>query len=457
MACIVGAQDFATDAFATASCSAKYSRVLHLSSTTSLFDEECNLDPDSLQSEEATSANVPVMLQIDKQPMRSEFQYIQQVSNTSSEGFFGGPLAEASAEPLAVAPTESPIEALVEVPLGAGMKKIPMQRQPHRQHYHTGRRRRVSNQAFVTMLCVAENSTFDRPDGLGSEIGTLVHGHMINNMSSKAVADNVLLHVTSGSCKKELQMETQLRNTFDRIIEFNGSSRLESVISSSYKTQTHLWMKLLAMNMTEYERVMWLGFDTYPIRSLTLQNFDCESYPCIEPRGNADLMVFEPNAKEMNRIVDELAINYTVWDGIGGYDMTLLRGSYPNMSLMNLTMNGPIEAMEAPMKGGPGMDIVHFAMNMKPWFQAHCRELRPNATLPDADFLGTKLEGKWCKPWLLKTAIYYVFWQVAVEVCKPADPISILLLEEQVHLDALGRQACSSFVTLFPELKPWCH
>jgi hypothetical protein len=310
------------------------------------------------------------------------------------------------------------------------------------------------------MLCVAENSTFDRADGLGSEIGTLVHGHMINRMSSKAVADNVLLHVTSGSCKKELQMETQLRNTFDRIIVFDGSSRLESVISSSYKIQVHLWMKLLAMNMTEYERVMWLGYDTFPIRSLTLQNFDCESYPCIDRGGNADLMVFEPNATEINRIVDELAINYKAWDGAGGYDMTLLHRFYPNMSLMNLAFDGRINvnlAFDGRINGGPRIDIVHFTMNMKPWFQAYCRQLRPNATLSDADFLGSKLEGKWCKPWLLKTPMYYLFWQVAVEACKPIDPISNFSLEEYVQPDAVGRQACSSFVTFFPELKPWCH
>merc|ERR1719311_2003694 len=109
------------------------------------------------------------------------------------------------------------------------------------------------------------------------------------------------------------------------------------------------------------------------------------------------------------------------------------------------------------MNVGPRIDIVHLMMNMKPWFQAYCRQLRPNATLSDADFLGSKLEGKWCTPWLLTTPIYYVFWQVAVEVCKPIDPISNFSLEQYVQYDAVGRQACSSFVTLFPELKPWCH
>jgi len=307
-----------------------------------------------------------------------------------------------------------------------------------------------SPRAFVTMLCLTPDSSFDRADGLGSEVGALVHGHMINHMSSKAVADNVLLHLTGGSCMKKLRLGPQLNKTFDRIIEFDGStSRFESVISTFYKDKPHLWMKLLVMNMTEYRKVMWLGFDTFPVRPLTSHGFDCESYPCIDGKGNADLMVFEPNAKEMERVTSYFEEHYKELDGIPGKDMNFVHHFYPNMSSVPLTFDND-------RQHGPKTDIVHFTMFMKPWFQAYCRSLDPHATLPGADFLGTKSEGGWCRPGLLNTPMYYAFWQAAVEACKPEDdPIGIFSLKEYLQFDAV--QACSDFVRTFPALKPWCH
>jgi hypothetical protein len=438
MACLAGAQDFTADAFATASCFAKDPHALHSSSKSSLCDEELNLDAHPPQSEEAASVNGQVMLQTYKKPSRSEFQHINQDFNQA--------IAEISAE--------TALEPVAPLTIGSPTKAA-------------SPRGRVSSKAFVTMLCLSRSSTFDRPDGLGSEIGTLVHGYMVNRMR-EAEADNVLLHVVGGSCMKELRMENQLSHTYDRIIEVNGSSGLELVISGSYKIQPHLWLKLLVMNMTEYKRVMWMGFDTFPVRPLTDDSFDCESYPCIEEAGNADLMVFEPNAKEMDRITSHLAENYKALDGFGSYDMGLLHKLYPNMpNKLPLLFHREYEI-------GPTTDIVHFNMYEKPWFQAYCRFLEPNATLPDAAWLGPKSggkssEGKWCLPSLMNNTMYYVFWQVAVEALSGSNLTGDFLLKEDYeHFDTdtacRGElwhcdkdKVCRSFVQSFPTLEPWCH
>jgi alpha-N-acetylglucosamine transferase len=317
--------------------------------------------------------------------------------------------------------------------------------------------------AFVTMLCVLPNSTFDTPSGFGSELGAVVHGIMVNEMSSASMADNVLLHVTSGPCGKRLQLATKLRETFDRIIRFDGKTKLEQVVFGSYHVQPHLWLKLLAMNMTDYQRVMWLGLDTFPIRPLQQDSFDCESYPCIsltetlafpaDHAVDADLMVFTPSGMESDRIATFLANHVQSWDGRPGHHMTLLQNWYRNMSQTRLTLRIPAIANETT-------DIVHFTMGLKPWFQAYCQSLGPDAILPDADFLGPKSSGGWCIPSPVPDAMFYVFWQIAVEACYPhkcSELDSNLFPIDATLMSFNAEDACLTLATRFPALKSWCQ
>ena len=140
--------------------------------------------------------------------------------------------------------------------------------------------------AFAAMLCKTDHgdSTYDRPDGGGSELGALAHGYALRALHSGggggapgAAAspphhpqiDSVLLHpVQRGHCA-DLTHPAAMRRAYTRVIRLDGSGYAERLFLTRMRYQPHLWLKLLVLNLTEYDRVMWLGLDVIPLTSLT--------------------------------------------------------------------------------------------------------------------------------------------------------------------------------------------
>ena len=200
--------------------------------------------------------------------------------------------------------------------------------------------------AFAAYLCRRHgDSTFDRKTGEGAELGALAHGHALRMLHPHI--ESVLLHavIPDRNCAEFLPKYHQpMQRAYTQIVRLDGSSFAEQRFLSSMRYQPHLWLKLCVLNLTLFDRVMWLGLDTIPIDDLTAgftcvhRNASSSSVaphitvpdggfaPCIEPRGNADTMLFYPNPALLTSIVEDVTrpLGRRHFDGVAGYDQRYL-------------------------------------------------------------------------------------------------------------------------------------
>lgn len=283
----------------------------------------------------------------------------------------------------------------------------------------------ASRFAFAAMLCRRRgDSTWDRPDGEGSELGAIAHGHALGLMHS--ALDSVLLHVAAPSCGcTELEHPTIVRRAYTRVIRLEGETQLEQAVFARMRYQPHLWLKLLVLNLTEYTRVimsrathaaptrcvfhvpsgpptalnracaqvMWLGLDTMPLSDLSSafthrDRCNPARAPCIGSNRNADTMLFKPDEALLVRMIREIAgSNASVarWDGANGYDQTYLTTRYELGPLAVWQLVGTPLANrhgEVCMSLGHGKSacqrpaaphVYHFSGAAKPWYAAEPR------------------------------------------------------------------------------------
>jgi hypothetical protein len=298
---------------------------------------------------------------------------------------------------------------------------------------------RIVRRAFVTMICATQHSTFDRNDGLGSSVAALAHGYIIKRLQNPAI-ESVLMHVTGGACMNELPLEVAIRSVYDKIVRTDGSSRLETMIRAKrWKMQPHLWLKLLALNLTAYDTVMWLGYDTLPLVALDAA-FDCKPTPCIDQEGNADMMVFTPDPSFLNRmttVLEEGPGGRSNFDGYTGYDQGFMHAYLPRMVQRGFTpiqrfMKGTCNRFTPVLKEISlpnkhflfGVDrnihivskdtaVIHFTWAAKPWFQIYCKSLPKTGLTPDGPGVGYV-----CDDVAVPTTEFFVFWNVVLQSLK---------------------------------------
>lgn len=306
--------------------------------------------------------------------------------------------------------------------------------------------------AFASMLCKRTgDSTWDRPDGEGSELGALAHGHALKVMhgtDARDSIDNILLHVAiPGQCG-ELRFHHAMHRAYTKVIRLDGQSRAEQVFLSQMRHQPHLWLKLLVLNLTTYDRVMWLGLDTVPLNNLkfgfTCPTLDAEGprlqqmairntshpglgilgletlarAPCIAANGNADTMLFQPDAALLERMVNDIVSprGRRTFDGRAGYDQSYLQERFQlgRMSVVQLTAAGQV-----PHGSDDKPFVYHWTGGAKPWYNAYCQFASPNATL----VMGPSDRAKWthklsietrksCPPTPLPSVFEYLWWQL---------------------------------------------
>ena len=109
-----------------------------------------------------------------------------------------------------------------------------------------------------------------------------------------------------------------------------------------------------------------MGFDTVVLRSLK-SAFACRPTPCISSSKNADMMLFTPNQAGMtlSAVVAYLKRGGlpgggNKYDGIGGYDQTVLN-QFAKPTRMGSFMRA------APARAGT--HVVHYTGSFKPWFK----------------------------------------------------------------------------------------
>mmetsp|Transcript_36909 Transcript_36909/g.59174 ORF Transcript_36909/g.59174 Transcript_36909/m.59174 type:complete len:416 (+) Transcript_36909:128-1375(+) len=337
---------------------------------------------------------------------------------------------------------------------------------------HQSKPRSSKENAFISMLCKCHNSTWDRPDGLGSEVTTIVHGKSIKDLNMNA--DNVLLVATGGHCLgfEDYELLDSLVEQYDRIITFDGSTRLEKLVLG-WSEQPHLWLKLLAINMTSYKKVAWMGYDTIPYFDLANETFSCSPTPCIDATGNADYMVFSPDKDEIEKIYLELREHPEAYDGVGSYDNKFLGQWYAK----RLTKLDKIFMGWRNPRG-----ILHFTMAMKPHFQAYCRRMPPgtklavsnkSGKLPFETAMPESRKVSWCYEKLISNVFHLIFWRLLEGALAPSEWVRMknefglgsALDDVDVHqqCDALFRNRNSVTSYLAPPLnkqgktlKMWC-
>mmetsp|Transcript_2066 Transcript_2066/g.3133 ORF Transcript_2066/g.3133 Transcript_2066/m.3133 type:complete len:374 (-) Transcript_2066:90-1211(-) len=309
--------------------------------------------------------------------------------------------------------------------------------------FHLTEREVESKHAIVTMVCKTHNSTWDYPSGLGSETAVIVHGEMLRNMQNDDI-DTVLLLATHGPCMglEHWELGKYVDGLYDRVITLTGDTKLEQLVYG-WKHQVHLWLKLLSINMTEYEKVVWLGYDTLAFRELNKAFVDCHG-ACMSRRGNADFMVFPTDQTEMDRLYKILKDGGpSSYDGVSSYDSAFMKKNY------RFSM-GPISWGE--------YSIIHFTLHSKPWFQVYCQSLPEGHILPagpsvSKNFLGPKKgvneKTWWCQPRPIVNLWQYVFWKVLFSTISVEDALKTkeqLGFKDSFLDDFPGAAACSNAV-----------
>ena len=286
--------------------------------------------------------------------------------------------------------------------------------------------------AFAAYLCKSRDSTFDRLDGEGSELGALAHGYSLQHLHRNSGIDSLLLHVViPGKCADlSPRYAPAIHAAYTHVIRFNGSSRAEAKLLTLHH-QAHLWLKLLVLNLTAYDKVMWLGLDTMPLHSFAADaSWQCNasavtqnrsSSMCIEYNGNADTMLLTPNPQRLEQIVDDVTSNRNKWDGIPGYD-----NKYLNTKIRMGVMSAGQLQHETPRwqqhpaaaryfnirKGStPQTWVFHWTGGTKPWYISHCRTLPGGATLSVGKAEGKVLVSSSCGAEVLPSAPVYWWWR----------------------------------------------
>ena len=221
-------------------------------------------------------------------------------------------------------------------------------------------------------------------------------------------------------------------------MRLENHSRAEQFFTSKFRHQPHLWLKLLVLNLTQYDSVMWLGTDTIPLTDLST-GFACASLglgiPCITPshNRNADTMLFLPDAKVLEDIVADLGKN-PAWDGHTGYDQAYLQQRYPTMGTMSVEQNPNPELVlkaaehDATARKSQGHDdtsrksplmpayVIHYNSLYKPWFNAYCQTLPDGAILltgpADASVARART---YCPATPVPNAQAYLWWMIVRE------------------------------------------
>jgi hypothetical protein len=344
--------------------------------------------------------------------------------------------------------------------------------------------------AFAAMLCRRSgDSTWDRPDGGGSELGALVHGHALKSMQSPESSeriDSLLLHVAiTGQCG-ELRFRRAMHRAYDHIVRLDGRSRAEHAFISQMRHQPHLWLKLLVINLTNYDRIMWLGLDTMPLSNLAA-GFACPTLPrvlgpggteggsggdlvgalaanasrksnapgreavrsqflnatrapCIAASGNADTMLFQPDAALLERMVDDIVspLGRRIFDGHAGYDQEYMRRRFKmgHMPVVQLTHTArvPAEPSARPF-------VYHWTAGGKPWYSAYCQTAPPNATLVmgPGDRRGRNtFTRSACPTTPLPSVFDFIWWQMLRDALNATTDAST---EDNTHEREDGRDA----------------
>mmetsp|Transcript_26174 Transcript_26174/g.36243 ORF Transcript_26174/g.36243 Transcript_26174/m.36243 type:complete len:422 (+) Transcript_26174:132-1397(+) len=329
---------------------------------------------------------------------------------------------------------------------------------------HPGQKRTMIKNAYVTMICKTNFSTYDVPNGMGSELTVLMHGAAVQAIDNDNDTESVLLLVTGGICHglSQYQFWPEIQRNYDRIIHLKGETALEQLVMQ-WKHQKHLWLKLHIFNMTEYDTVVWMGYDTMPYRSVKNAFDRCNTNPANDPNnagypcmagGNADFMIVHPSKQEAEAIYSTLKNEAQLYssDKWRGYDNSFLFGMY----------RGRLQAMEVPDYWHAY--VHHFSGYAKPPFRAYCNSWLPEgAYLPashaDSLWLGTfnsTNRPAWCKD-LMTTPQEYMFWQIALHELRPADRVRVTNMLNISHpLKNFPKEAACKLPNVVQTLTRWC-
>lgn len=277
--------------------------------------------------------------------------------------------------------------------------------------------------AFLTMLCSTHESTFDDESGIGSEFSTLVHGWATKMQHANvAGVENVLLHIVVGQCRQNLILARELNLVYDRVIVVDDNHQVSKALAG-YKWQPHLWFKLVSFGLTEYDRVLWNGFDTLPVARMDSLFEECKSPPCLDDEGNADLVVIEPNSTALEMMLAELKSHPDFWDGRPQYDMGFLYHFYRERNIVG-TISPAMDGYNFDAPRNETIKTIHFTGWNKPYFQMYCRRLPDGALLKTAPGdegplihpKGSPGSKMWCWDDPLRHLLHVKWWIIALQM-----------------------------------------